>query len=1327
MRAWPLLGYGMFREFVVQYPVIDPHQKHGLRPLFSDAGVAERRLAGYNVSKEFDNGERMDQAANIDFKKEAEERIAKLGTKMGIFKALLLGVMRLFDRRRPKETPAAKQQQYVSATRFDRQNQEREPAYQRPPFRNDPIPPPRDPTPVPPRPFEPDPTKIRPQLPEAPQDAPPRGLIVPGIGPFPEQRLPPVDPNYKPPAPPAEEQKPTPAPPGWLDHPEEGRVLPSEWADFNRSDTDITRINFEEFDRDSWGKPRLKQYELKGKEDVTLRIKLEEHMRGLGGDPPKVEITMVALSERTKFSYQTSRMGGSSYYRLPGLEKYQTTEQLRAQLQDFPEPVKITLPSNNNSSYLESYAKTTDDVIEQFTKEIKGLRDDDSMKKFIREKESSKEYTNILGRNMALVDLINGELIKKEVPNARKIYLRDFLKVATTFRKFRSRISLQILGEDMPKKMLKLRKDRRKETLIKKKGLIADLRHWQGMLELDLLAYRNEDAEILAPMIELHKRIGKYLEEVNDPAKTQPYMPSAEDSTEEDHEEPEPEAEPEKLPPPVPPAPVPPPKKPVPAPDPVPPSVPPTKPSAPTPQPRGPGPAHPKAPDTQPSPPPRPDPRKAPQPEKKNTGAIVATMGQNFTVEIQRGSNLLSIQEPDGSKTFPVELNNNKQLEACGILVQRNAKNYTFVVRRPGTVFLNMSEIAKVELPQTIGEFGLKTSGYGYLLQTGGKTMGVILTENTTRICTFASYPLYEGSPRKTYPDFLTCIQELEQDKTGLMQKLKESAIAYDKHEKDLLKIFDTFPGSTAVRGSEYVFKKEQAPTPQWRLQLSDGALIADITIDTREAKNVFRLRSFGSDGYEVKCSYPSAVEVQNALQNKFKHMFLSQRDRIIKDPNFEALSNGLERYFGIKKSDVLNRFYKDTTWNVVITRSQQFKQALGGWNHESWQRAKDVAAALNVNIADKFENGWSDYLKPLIDCFYIANEPGAVDVINTITKNNISLNFSFEEKTSAIRLERDKSLILIVAERLRKNGKNATDAGAVEREIESLRKSREESFKNSEELRGPEGSKKPLPIDVLVIQEDDDASNFYGTRIAADLPAMLNLHPNQKSGRLLELRKYKVSENENSKPKTAKESKAAETERKREAARALDDIQLKRKEDWYNGNSKSRHLVVCVISHGSASGAGSSLFLGQDLAKLTDAVGRDASLFYTSCYGGKQVKMLDKKAPDALRKTNVFASVSTTTEPVGLEQFYIEKLKRDAFNGKMLKTQSKEFVDRRGNTFTKNVPLLDINGDGIVTLAEIRYWLDVNTPYQDAVWYNSKGEQLVDANDKRPRDGDAA
>jgi len=98
-----------------------------------------------------------------------------------------------------------------------------------------------------------------------------------------------------------------------------------------------------------------------------------------------------------------------------------------------------------------------------------------------------------------------------------------------------------------------------------------------------------------------------------------------------------------------------------------------------------------------------------------------------------------------------------------------------------------------------------------------------------------------------------------------------------------------------------------------------------------------------------------------------------------------------------------------------------------------------------------------------------------------------------------------------------------------------------------------------------------------------------------------------------------------------------------------------------------------------------------------------------------ALERT--FATSDNTINPLSSEGF-VPNMLISAF-----KKEKKQIVKEKGQPAVEvETFAADLDGDGIVTQGELRYWLDIETPYQDTVLYDEKGRRIA-TNDKRPID----
>lgn len=290
-----------------------------------------------------------------------------------------------------------------------------------------------------------------------------------------------------------------------------------------------------------------------------------------------------------------------------------------------------------------------------------------------------------------------------------------------------------------------------------------------------------------------------------------------------------------------------------------------------------------------------------------------------------------------------------------------------------------------------------------------------------------------------------------------------------------------------------------------------------------------------------------------------------------------------------------------------------------------------------------------------------------------------MNLAFPFQPERKTIDLEQDRSSIMIVSNKLLEepNFKDLpTEARKqkIKQHWNSLKNLQERSFTNSEEL---DEAGNPKPIDLLIISDRSLASHH---RSAKGLLDPLNSHPSQQKegkpiGKLHEI----VIDSSN-------------------PVRNLADL-LSRYKTIEQQMGKERHLVTFLIIHGNPAGIGFPFQGGSQLVRIDELTrGIDAkkcSLFVVSCYGGEHVRLTVNDPSRRAFIRGLATNVGNTINSLLPSQFEHYRMK--------------EAFQKRDGRF-----VADINGDGKVTLGEVRYWLDITAKLNDPSSYDSEGHHLT-------------
>ena len=383
------------------------------------------------------------------------------------------------------------------------------------------------------------------------------------------------------------------------------------------------------------------------------------------------------------------------------------------------------------------------------------------------------------------------------------------------------------------------------------------------------------------------------------------------------------------------------------------------------------------------------------------------------------------------------------------------------------------------------------------------------------------------------------------------------------------------------------------------------------------------------------------------------------------------VMKNEMGRDFTAKQLSYFTVTYDDPAhWLIEII----------GTEETSWRRATELQNTIGVTLVP-FNREMMDQLLSLL---YLSRSIHASEIVKVLKESHANIGFSFENR-SALQIEEDRSSIEIVSSivsRQYPDFSRLSDQKKKEivlQQWRELKKLQEDSFKHSEEL---DSANKPKPIDVLVIADGAD----LGTRLKAPVQAstcdVLNSHDSQKTN--------------------IGSSRILYTNEQDDFAALIKEYKAAEEESYKNG----RHLVTYINVHGLNVGmsfpmkSGTSLITIEELMRHVDS--KRSSLFITSCYSGSHVlPFLERDLRTAPYK-NIYTQVSTTVNSLDPSESIELKIKEAygmGLDGKMK---------------------ADINKDGIVTLGELRYWLDTHVLLSDPLATDKKGNRVVEDRDRK-------
>ncbi len=398
------------------------------------------------------------------------------------------------------------------------------------------------------------------------------------------------------------------------------------------------------------------------------------------------------------------------------------------------------------------------------------------------------------------------------------------------------------------------------------------------------------------------------------------------------------------------------------------------------------------------------------------------------------------------------------------------------------------------------------------------------------------------------------------------------------------------------------------------------------------------------------------------------------------------AFADQLEQYFGIPRQKAIravNGVFEhpivaesksDSFYREIINLSELTTEEIA----DRWKKSAEIGKALDLDFSDVTAKD----IDSITECMYLSEATYALEILNAMKQGKLGhLGFSFEQNRKKVDPAQDLSTIMILSRQLEKNP-GRFDLGILKRDFLKLTKLREESFTKSEELRDG----KQVPIDVVFIGEVDSVIASFSN----DVPSLidsLNRGPHQID--------------ENGKPLGKMIDTLWATNHNELLTRFEEYKEIQRKPEYQNGQ---RHLVLYFLGHGKEDGSGCSLCEPGEVMEIMDP--KISTLFYSSCFGGKQLLRIADKDSSRMR-VNVFTSGSNVSIPIKHDQYTAELLKRAHH-------EVERTIVVKGRTVHKKCAAADINGDGMVTLGELRFWMDSVIQYQDPVSFDAHGNQIT-------------
>lgn len=368
-----------------------------------------------------------------------------------------------------------------------------------------------------------------------------------------------------------------------------------------------------------------------------------------------------------------------------------------------------------------------------------------------------------------------------------------------------------------------------------------------------------------------------------------------------------------------------------------------------------------------------------------------------------------------------------------------------------------------------------------------------------------------------------------------------------------------------------------------------------------------------------------------------------------------------MEKEFGLKISEYIDSDIR----SFILTRKN------------NWQKAKNIGKSLNVSFDVDHRQG----IDKLMSLLSIAESEYCEQIAEAVQDSSFNKGFTSAPRT-AFDIEKDRSPMMIVSDIL-KNDSNfsqetdkAKRIARIQTEWSKLRERQWNSFGKSEELNDDGKSK---PIDLLVIAEANDTTTELWALRANDLIPQA-LRANGTMGEHLARVNVPVK------------------------SPSFDFIA-----QYQDKVKKSdHHLLIYYVTHGNASGLKNSLGIIDALTTKIDTKKCSASVLFASCYGGAQMRnAVRERGTKSLNGVPIFTTINSTVEPLVQEQDMLFRMR--------------EGYEKPAGATHQNA---DMDKNGIVTLSELRVWLDETTLYHDAVSYGADGNRYVGSQDPSTTEG---